>query len=55
VETIKLSLLELLQDLKKQGKTIATWGAAAKATTFARQVARRKARLRAAARLEFCR
>jgi SAM-dependent methyltransferase len=34
VETIKLSLLKLLQDLKKQGKTIAAYGAAAKATTL---------------------
>jgi SAM-dependent methyltransferase len=34
VETIKLSLLELLQDLKKQGKRIAAYGAAAKATTL---------------------
>ena len=34
VLTVKYSLLDLLWDLKKQGKTIAAYGAAAKATTM---------------------
>jgi SAM-dependent methyltransferase len=34
VQTIKISLLDLLWDLKKQGKAIAAYGAAAKATTL---------------------
>jgi hypothetical protein len=34
VESVKISLLEMLEDLKRKGKTIVSYGAAAKACTM---------------------